>query len=171
MGKPHIWAFLLCMSVGLGSCNAENIKSEILENQELETITPIASDHAATASFNENLQKWLEKGSKSYHYTYQNSCFCPRDYVRPLRATVKDGIISTYRYADTSKAVPEAVKLKPATIVGVFKLIRQAISSNAASISTRYDPVNGAPLSVRVDYDRQAMDEELSISLNDIVLR
>jgi len=53
MRKAHQkWAFLLCLVVGLGSCNTDNIKPEVLGNQSAETITPIASDHAATASFN-----------------------------------------------------------------------------------------------------------------------
>jgi len=117
------------------------------------------------------VQKWLGKGSKDYHYTYQRSCFCPRDYVRPLRATVKGGTLSKFRYADTSQPVPESIKLKPETIVGVFKLIREAISKNAASITTKYHPEHGAPLKVTVDFDRQMADEELYISLGDIVLK
>jgi len=171
MRKTHKWAFLVCLLVGLGSCDTDNIKPEASENQGVKSITPIASDHAATVSFNKNLQKWLDKGSNTYHYTYQRSCFCPRDYVRPLRATVKSGAISKYRYADTSQPVPEEIKLKPETIVGVFKLIRQAISRNAASITTSYDPVTGAPLRVVVDYDKRMADEELYITLSDIVLK
>lgn len=167
----HKWAFFLCLVIGLGSCNTDNIKPEAPGDNGAETITPIASDHAATANFNKNVQKWLDKGSQNYHYTYQRSCFCPRDYVRPLRATVKEGVLTRYRYADTSQAVPEEIKLKPQTIIGVFKLIRIAIADNAASITTHYHPVHGAPLKVTVDYDQRMADEELYITLNDIVLK
>ena len=50
---------------------------------------------------------------------------------------------------------------------GVFATIQDAVSSGADAINVSYDPNAGFPLTVAIDYELQAADEELAITISD----
>lgn len=109
--------------------------------------------------------KWEGQSLRqSYSFDISRSCFCGYPGALPrTRVYVFDGRVTLahHPYSD-DPITAEAVATIP-TVDGLFDLIAEAIEEGADEVRVRYDPDTGAPLEIRIDRIRQAVDDELLI--------
>ena len=116
---------------------------------------------------------WNSQHPHAYSFVSTESCNCLSDVTRPIRVTVTTGItaeaIQSAVYADDEAPISEDARSRLRTIDGVFEEIQDAIDEDAAEVRVDYDETMGYPISVFVDYDRNAADEELSLSMGSAI--
>jgi len=103
----------------------------------------------------------------SYQFTWQQSCFCPEDTIRPIRITVSGTNLTNAVYVSDQQPVSAAVRDTLKTIPGVFELIRQMLQRDADEIRVEYDASLHYPTSVFIDITKNASDEEMDLHLSD----
>ncbi|MEO1336089.1 MAG: DUF6174 domain-containing protein, partial [Myxococcota bacterium] len=82
---------------------------------ELDAGRPDASDGGSPPTDEASVarRRWQSKAPTTYTYTFQRSCFCRVDALRPIRITVTSGT-KTARYADDDSPYPsERLNLAP----------------------------------------------------------
>lgn len=105
-------------------------------------------------------QRWSLGNLRSYEYVGRRSCGeCWPDAVRPITVTVTDGVVTGRVYADTGSPVPSSVT-DFTTVESLFALVEAAYARHAALVDASYDPVTGVPLSIFIDGNLQAVDDE-----------
>lgn len=113
------------------------------------------------------LQTWDVHGPSSYSFTWQKSCFCDAETTAPIRITVENGQITEAIFLETEAPVPAGIRAQLLTVDGLFATVQDAVDRDADSIVVSYDPNAGFPVSIAIDYEVNAADEELSISVRD----
>lgn len=112
-----------------------------------------------------NIQKkiWDAQKINSYTVTQTLSCFCMKDYIRPIKYNIVDNIIVTWSaiYADdgTGKVIIENAPTLH-TINEAFDIIQEAINQKAERINIEYDTNLGYPTSIAIDISSMIADEE-----------
>lgn len=109
---------------------------------------------------NKNLSKWKQADIASYTYEFQRSCFCVREYTKPVQLRVNNGAVVEARFKDTNERLPDRLEGNKQTIANLFTTIQKAIDRKAHSIVVQYDEEYGFPTSISVDYDQRMADEE-----------
>lgn len=104
-----------------------------------------------------------KKGSTSYNITQTKSCFCMKDYVRPMTYDVVSGSAhhQNATYADDQKPVTVDVSNSLLTIDQAFAMIQKAIDTNADKITVTYDAEYGYPTKIFIDQTFTMADEEM----------
>ncbi len=121
--------------------------------------------------FSNNLQKWqsFTGGPDEFlSYTTQQSCFCPREFTRPMNITESNGQITSATYADTGETVPDNIRQSLQTVDQRFEQLRNAYESGADQVNVTYDPQFGYPTSVFIDQSQLIADEEISYSISNL---
>lgn len=105
---------------------------------------------------------WKSKNITTYNIIQQMSCHCVPDYTRPILYHVVDNIAQTEKltYSDDNTTVNTGVTMDFYTVETAFDLIENAINKNVAVLNVTYDPTNGYPTSIDIDYDKMIADEE-----------
>jgi hypothetical protein len=111
--------------------------------------------------------RWGANAPDRYSYTLRWGCFCPADYVRPTRITVRDGEITNVVDAETGAVVEKSAR-NAVTIEELFEKLDEAYARNAERVDVAYDPTYGHPASVSIDYKRTIADEELGWTATDL---
>jgi hypothetical protein len=106
-------------------------------------------------------QRWALSNIRSYDYTAVRSCFCAPAALRPVTVTVTNGAVTQRVYADTGDPVPSTAT-EFTTVEALFDIIQAAIARHAAVVDVTYDPQRGVPLSISIDNNLQAADDEVS---------
>jgi hypothetical protein len=55
------------------------------------------------------------------------------------------------------------------TVEQLFAVVSDALDGNAHTVTVEYDDDWGYPRSIYIDYDREMVDDELSITAQDLV--
>ncbi len=105
--------------------------------------------------------KWRQLRPVHYTYTLQRSCFCTPDVTKPLDIRVYEGVVQQVTIVPDNKPLPKSRRDEAKTIDQLFRLIREAVEQNAASIRVEYDNVYGFPTSISIDRDVRIADEEV----------
>jgi len=119
-------------------------------------------------SLKTHLAQWKKASLTSYSYEFRRSCFCMRDYTKPVLIRVKNNAVVDARFKDNHKPLSEVFKQNKQTINRLFKTIQEAIDRKAYSIKVKYHEQYSYPISIMVDYDKQMADEELYLSAKDL---
>ena len=95
----------------------------------------------------------------------------PSDSIRPIDIQVRDGSVTSARYADTSELIPDDRQTNKQSIYnmnadGVFNLVEQGIKSGAAQVDVKYDAQYGLPTSIYIDQNQQMADEEMGYTIS-----
>ena len=124
------------------------------------TATPTANTpHPAQEALMQGQERWEQYGLTDYAYTGAWTCFCPEEYRADTQVTVDDGEVTAVTSADPNvETIPAPERF--VSIEGLFALIQEAISRNAASIEVSYDETYGHPVELFIDYDERMADEE-----------
>lgn len=120
---------------------------------------------AGQGDLNAARRTWEASGLRNYDFTFRWECFCA--YTQPVRIFVHDGTIGYVTETATGDPVPDAAE-KFNTVDGLFDIIQDAIDRNAHSITVTYDPDRGFPVTVRIDYEEFAVDEEMGFTISSL---
>lgn len=109
--------------------------------------------------------KWNSQSLRqSYSFDISRSCYCGYPGALPLtRVWVFDGRITLAHHPHIDDPITAEVVATIPTVDGLFDLIAEAIANAAHEVRVRYEPDTGAPLEIRIDRIRQAIDDELFI--------
>lgn len=103
---------------------------------------------------------WQAQGPTSYVFVLQRSCFCGGG-TQPARVTVEDGQRVSVTVVDTGEPVPAEFEQYYLTVDELFDFVEDAIDRKAHRITVEYDRDVGYPVSIFIDYQENAIDEEM----------
>ncbi len=113
-----------------------------------------------------NRERWAGQHPTNYRYTWANGCFCPASATGPFVVTVHGDAVSI---APAKAGGPAPIaQLKPG-IEDTFATAAQALEK-AEDVTITYDPTYGYPTAVGIDWVKNAVDDEESVTINDLSL-
>jgi len=112
---------------------------------------------------------WRARGSDSYTYTLNRSCFCVLG-GQTVTVTVSAGAVTAAEYETSGAAVDKALLTYVSTVPDLFDLIQAALDAEPALFAATYDPVYGYPTRIEIDYSANTVDDELAISARNLTL-
>ena len=117
-----------------------------------------------------NQAVWEARGPGRYEVVVQrSSCECLPEWLIPIRLTVNERQVVSV--VDDQTRQPIAGDLYHAmSVEELFTLIHDAIQRGAYRVAAAYHPELGYPTSIYIDYDRLAVDEELTLSVRDLLV-
>lgn len=110
--------------------------------------------------------RWNAGSPEAYTYRLQRSCFCGTEFLRPIQIDVIDGVVVAAVYADDGEPILTPLD-EVSTIEDLFDEVQDAIDRDAHSIDAEYDASLGYPESVSIDFELQAIDEEMAFFVSD----
>ena len=112
---------------------------------------------------------WSEH-SQSYEVSFQQSCYCLPDNIRPMRITVKQNKIVGAIFEEDHSIVPNEIISDLLTIDAMFQVIINAEAKPAHRVDIKFDQKNHFPRMVDIDFDSRIADDELHWQLSRLVL-
>jgi hypothetical protein len=115
-----------------------------------------------------NQQKWQDAGVSHYRYNLFVGCFCVFSQDMPLVIEVKDGQVVSMAYQSGKEIDAGSRELfdKYATIDRLFAELETNIYGKADEVTVTYDPTYGFPEKVNVDFIKNAVDDELALTIS-----
>ena len=113
----------------------------------------------------EAVARWNQRGPRDYQIVVRRECFCGS--VDPVRVTVIGGEVTERRYVTTDQPVPETLAELYPGVPGLFALVADAYH-RADRVDARFDPELGFPTVVAIDYVRNAVDDELTLTAGNL---
>ncbi|HEX5049691.1 MAG TPA: DUF6174 domain-containing protein [Gammaproteobacteria bacterium] len=117
-------------------------------------------------------RSWQSTGLASYEYGYRKYCACHPDKPPETVVTVRGGSVVGVRHRPVGydREVPaEARNLQYYwTVDGLFDLLAAAFD-RGAQVRVAYDAARGFPTELHIDYDKNAIGDELDIELTQVV--
>jgi len=129
----------------------------------------VACSAGSKSEFDSNLSKWHDAGVSHYSFELGIGCFCPYADVLPATVEVKNDEIVSMVSVKGEEILPGDMFYADfeqyGTIDKIFEATKSALDS-ADKIEITYDPEYGFPSEVSIDYIELAMDDELSLYVN-----
>ena len=119
------------------------------------------------SELDENMDRWANSGIEDYRFRFQRLCFCVS--VDPVEIDVIDGQIVSITLIETGEPPHPDLVDTYLTIDGLFAEIQDAMDRNAFSLSVSYHETLGYPTSIDIDYQANAIDEEMSYRASELV--
>ncbi|HEX5808254.1 MAG TPA: DUF6174 domain-containing protein [Anaerolineales bacterium] len=118
----------------------------------------------------QNKEKWQDAGISHYRYNLSISCFCVFTQDMPLIIEVQDGQVVSMEFQSGNEIDPSFLELfeKYATIDRVFTEVEAGLNGGADNVVVTYDPTYGFPTQVTLDFEQQAADDEIYLTLSDL---
>ncbi|MGB8980715.1 MAG: DUF6174 domain-containing protein [Anaerolineales bacterium] len=115
-----------------------------------------------------NRQKWQDANISHYRFDLFVGCFCVFNEDMPLAIEVKDGQVVSMEYQSGNEIDPTNRELfdKYATIDRIFTELETNIDGKADEVTVKYDPAYGFPAHINVDFIKEAIDDELALSVS-----
>jgi hypothetical protein len=122
-----------------------------------------------TGAFQRGTLRWAARAPASYQIVLQrSSCECLPEWLIPVRVTVRDHEVQSV--IDVRTGDPVTTELYHAmTVEQLFAVIASAQDQNAYRVNVEYDQHWGYPRDIYIDYDREMVDDELSITAQDLI--
>ncbi|MGW8249705.1 MAG: DUF6174 domain-containing protein [Anaerolineales bacterium] len=119
-----------------------------------------------------NQAKWEAANINHYRFQLSVGCFCPVGDRMPMTMEVKDGEVVSIVDAN-GEVFPESDPmydfiLRYATIDRIFAELGSEEVQNADQVSVTYDPENGFPSQMTIDYIELAADDELYLTVEGV---
>ena len=120
---------------------------------------------AAAADLESARQRWTQLGWTSYRYTLTQGCFCLPE--GPLQITVQGGVVVSAIDTGVLGGQPVSAQrlAQLLTIDGFFDLVGRA-QRDAASVTVNFDPAQGFPVTLYIDWIAQVADDEVSYRIS-----
>jgi len=130
----------------------------------------LAACSAGGSELSRNQQKWQDAGISHYRIELNLSCFCAFRDQLPLTVEVKDGevvsVIDATGIAVSADDPNYQYFVELATIDRLFtELESVTASADAGEVIVKYDPTYGYPTEASIDYIKEAIDDELYVSI------
>jgi hypothetical protein len=118
----------------------------------------------------QNKEKWQDAGISHYRYNLFISCFCVFTQDMPLIIEVQDGEVVSMEFQSGKEIDPSLLELfeKYATIDRVFTEVEAGLNGAADNVVVTYDPTYGFPTEVTLDFEQQAADDEIYLTLSNL---
>lgn len=134
-------------------------------------LTACSAASAATevpSEFEGARQKWQDAGISHYRFKVAIGCFCIFTQDMPLIIEVQDGEVVSMEYQSGNEIDPSNLELfnRYATVDAIFVELEKALV-DADSVTVEYDETYGFPTQVSIDFDQQAADEEIYLTISD----
>ena len=121
------------------------------------------------SGFQQNQAKWEGQNIDHYRFTVAVSCFCPFANVEVTYEVQNGQVVNQSVQSSPDNPVDEALVSDfygpYNTIEKVFGYVGGAIK-DADETTIEYDPVYGFPTNVSVDWIKQAVDDEMYLTLS-----
>jgi hypothetical protein len=121
------------------------------------------------STFQQNQKKWEGQNINHYRFTITVSCFCPFANVEVTYEVQNGQVLNQSVQASPDNPVDEAQVSDffkdYNTIEKVFDYVGKAVS-DADETTIEYDATYGFPTSVSVDWIKQAVDDEMYLTLS-----
>ena len=116
----------------------------------------------------QNKEKWQDAGISHYRYNLFISCFCVFTEDMPLIIEVQDGKVVSMEFQSGKEIDPSLQELfdKYATIDRIFAEVEAGLNGGADNVVVKYDPTYGFPTEVTIDFEQQAADDEIYLTLS-----
>ena len=122
------------------------------------------------SEFDRNQEKWQNAHVSHYRYSLFVGCFCPFTEKMPLNIEVKDGDMLLMTYADgtlISTTDPEfEFFARYGTMERLFSELETDLAGAADEVTVSYDPTYGFPQTADIDVIKEAVDDELSLTVS-----
>jgi hypothetical protein len=114
-----------------------------------------------------NKEKWQDTGISHYRYELFVGCFCVFSQDMPLVVEVQDGEVVSMEYQSGNEidATNRELFDKYATIDRIFTALETDLK-DADEVVVTYDPTYGFPTKVNIDYIKDAIDDELGLTVS-----
>ena len=134
----------------------------------LTACSAVAGATGNQSEIEQNKEKWQDQGISHYRYHLAITCFCIFSQDMPLVIEVQDDKIVSMEYQSGKEIDPANVELfeKYATIDRIFAELEAGLNGGADEVIVQYDPTYGFPTEVTLNFETQAADEELYLSLS-----
>jgi hypothetical protein len=128
-----------------------------------------ANAMGSSSEIEQNKEKWQDAGISHYRYHLFISCFCIFTEDMPLIIEVQDGEVVSMELSSGKEIDPSLLELfnKYATIDRVFAEVEAGLNGAADNVVVKYDPAYGFPTEVTIDFETQAADDEIYLTLSD----
>ena len=107
---------------------------------------------------------WTSSRAGDYSFVLAPMCFCPQEYVQPVRIRVANGVVASVTYVESGKTPEHDGFGRYVTVDGLFAVIQEGIDRKASRITVSYDPGLGYPKDVSIDYVANMADEEYAFT-------
>lgn len=109
---------------------------------------------------------WASQGIDSYSIVLRRLCFCGGG-TAPARVIVRNGERISVTVIETGEPIDPEFAQYYLTVKELFDFVEDAIDRKAHRIDVEYDPEIGLPLSISIDYDENAVDEEMAFEVSE----
>lgn len=115
-----------------------------------------------------NKEKWQDANVSHYRYNLFVGCFCVFSQDMPLVIEVKDGEVVSMEYQNGNEIDASSRELfeKYATIDRIFSELAKDINGEADEVIVTYDPTYGFPAEINIDFIKDAIDDELALTVS-----
>ena len=124
----------------------------------------------AKSEFDRNQEKWQNAHVSHYRYSLFVGCFCQFTEKMPLNIEVKDGEVLSITYVDgtpISKTDPQFEFFsRYGTMEHLFSELEADLAGAADEVTVSYDPAYGFPQTADIDVIKEAVDDELSLTVS-----
>ncbi|HVQ18182.1 MAG TPA: DUF6174 domain-containing protein [Actinomycetes bacterium] len=111
-------------------------------------------------------ERWKEQGLTDYTYLLSVGCFCPALMGVPVTVKGSSVIDVDGKRYDADRSVIGFADTQP-TIDGLFVELGQALE-DADDVTVKYDKTTGVPSSIAIDWIKNAVDDEISYSADNV---
>jgi hypothetical protein len=125
---------------------------------------------AGGSEFSQNQKKWEDANISHYQFNLNIGCFCAFQDQMPLTVEVSNGEVVSMVGADgaaiTATDVNYELFSKYATIDRLFSELDAVLNGDADEVTVTYDATYGFPSQINIDYIKEAVDDELYLSVS-----
>lgn len=116
----------------------------------------------------QNKEKWQNANISHYRYNLFVGCFCVFREDMPLIIEVQDGKVVSMEYQSGKEidAANREVFKKYESIDLIFAEIEAGLNGAADEVIVKYDPTHGFPTEAFLDVVKEAVDDELSLTIS-----
>ncbi len=116
----------------------------------------------------QNKEKWHDQGISHYRYHLFVGCFCVFSADMPLVIEVQDGkaVSMEYQSGNVMDSSNREIFKKYETIDLIFAELEADINGAADEVTVTYDPTYGLPAEASVDVVKEAVDDEVSLTVS-----
>ena len=115
-----------------------------------------------------NQEKWRDANISHYRFNLSIGCFCVFSQDMPLVIEVMDGKVVSMEYqsGNAIDATSREFFDKFTTIDWIFSELEADLAGAADEVTAAYDPTYGFPVDVTIDYVKEAIDDELYLTVS-----
>lgn len=116
----------------------------------------------------QNKEKWQDQGISNYRYQLFVGCFCAFRGDMPLIIEVQNGKTVSMEYQSGNEIDPTNREIfkKYETIDLIFAELEAGLNGAADEVTVKYDPTYGFPAEASIDAVKEAVDDELYLTVS-----